>query len=411
MDQVRVTFSLDRPARTLVGGSAVVAVGMAVAQLLGYAYNLVVSRALGPVGYGEVAALLSVVMVGAVPATAFQVVIARRTAMADSGHSAPTPAAEAIRAYLPWSLRLAAATGVGLALLTVPLTAVLRLTSPAHVLLTAAILAPFAITCGVEGALQGSQRYLPLSLVFAGTGVARFAGGAVGLSIGHSATAVLAGTAAGAVLAAVAAMTLAARPGGSHPRALLDRMAHELGHVMLTVGGLLALANLDLLLARAVLPAHDAGLYAAGSLATKAVYWAPQFVAVSVFARLTDPEERKRLLPRALAVVASIGIVATVLAAAAGGPLLRLLVGPAYSSLGSRLWLFCLLGGLLALVQLLVSSGIAAGDRRVALLVWGACAAEIALVVVGLNGSVTQVVTAALLASGALASAAFLARR
>ena len=407
MDQVRVTFSLDRPTRTLAGGGAVVAVGMAVAQLLGYAYNLLVSRSLGPVGYGEVAALLGVVMVGSVPAMALQVVVARRTATAPGRHSS----GDAVRAFLPWSLGLAAATGLGLALLTVPLTALLKLTSPVHVLLTAAILAPFAVTCAVEGALQGSLRYLPLSLVFAFTGVARFVGGALGLAVGHSVTAVLAGTAVGAVCAAALSAVATARPTGPFPHALLARLGAELGHVMVAVGGLLALTNLDLVLARIVLTPHEAGLYAAGSLATKAVYWAPQFVAVSVFARLTDPQVRRRLLPRALAVVAGIGALATVVAALAGGALLKLLVGPAYSAIGDELWLFCLLGGLLAMVQLMVSSGIAARDRRVALLVWGACVVEIVLVTVRLNGSVTQVVTAAVLAAAGLAVAAFTARR
>lgn len=411
-----MTFSLDRPARTLAGGSVVVAVGMAVAQLLGYAYNLLVSRSLGPIGYGEVAALLGVVVVGTVPATALQVVVARRTATAVADH----PPRDAVRAFGPATLGLAGLTALGLCLLALPLTALLHLTSPLHVVLSAAILAPFAVTSTVQGALQGTGRYLALSLVFAVTGVARFAGGAVGLAVGHSATAVLAGTAVAGVLSAAlcALAVLGVRTSGDAsaaadrpPHVLVEHLPAELGHVMVAVGGLLALTNLDLLLARAVLPAHDAGLYAAGSLATKAVYWAPQFVAVSVFPRLTDPQARRHLLPRALAVVAAIGAVATVVAALAGGPLLRLLVGPAYDAIGDQLWLFCLLGGLFAAVQLLVSSGMAARDRRVALLVWAACALEVLLVAVALHGSITQVVTAATLSTGALAVASFVARR
>jgi O-antigen/teichoic acid export membrane protein len=413
MSQVQVTSSLERPSgsplapRTLAGGSAVVAVGMAVAQLLGYAYNLVVSRSLGPVGYGEVAALLGVVVVGSVPATALQVVVARRTATAVGDH----PPGEALRAFWPVTLGLAVVTGGGLCLLAVPLTAVLHLTSVVHVLLTAAILAPFAVTSAVQGALQGTSRYLGLSVVFAVTGVARFAGGALGLLATHSVTGVLAGTAVGGALSATACAVAVLGTRSPAADGLLEHLPTELGHVMVAVGGLLALTNLDLLLARAVLPAHEAGLYAAGSLATKAVYWAPQFVAVSVFPRLTDPAERRRLLPRAMAVVAAIGGVATLLAAVAGGPLLRVLVGPAYDAVAGQLWIFCLLGALLAVVQLLVSSGIAARDRRVALLVWAACVLEVVLVVVVLNGSITQVVTAATMSVAALAVAAFAARR
>ena len=226
------------------------------------------------------------------------------------------PPGDAVRAFLPATLRLAVATGLGLCLLAVPLSAVLHLTSPVHVLLTAAILAPFAVTCAVEGALQGTQRYFALSVVFAVTGVARFAGGVGGLAAGHSATAVLAGTAVGGLVSAAVCAVVVARSGTTAPPGLLTHLPAELGHVMVAVGGLLALTNLDLLLARVVLSAHDAGLYAAGSLATKAVYWAPQFVAVSVFPRLTDPTARRRLLPRAMLVVGAIGAVATVVAAA-----------------------------------------------------------------------------------------------
>jgi O-antigen/teichoic acid export membrane protein len=178
--------------------------------------------------------------------------------------------------------------------------------------------------------------------------------------------------------------------------------ALELWHVVVAVGGLLALSNLDLLLARAYLPAQAAGLYAAGSLATKAVYWAPQFVAVTVFPRLTDPVARRRLMPVAVAVVAGIGLSATVLAALLGGRLIELLVGPAYTSLGNTLWAFCLLGGLLAVAQLFVSAALAVRDRTVARLVWAACVLEVALVGGLLHRSVFQVVGAATLSAAAL---------
>ena len=52
-----------RPARRVPRGGATVAVATAVANVLAYALSLVLSRQLGPVGFGQVAPLLAVVLV------------------------------------------------------------------------------------------------------------------------------------------------------------------------------------------------------------------------------------------------------------------------------------------------------------------------------------------------------------
>ena len=59
-----------------------VVVGLAAGNGLGYLLNLVASRRLGPDGYGALAALLGVILVGNVLALALQAVVARRTVVA-----------------------------------------------------------------------------------------------------------------------------------------------------------------------------------------------------------------------------------------------------------------------------------------------------------------------------------------
>jgi len=140
------------------------------------------------------------------------------------------------------------------------------------------------------------------------------------------------------------------------------------------------LASIDVPLARHYLPPAEVGLYAVGALAARATYWAPQFVPVSVFSRLTDHEHRRRLLPRAMAVVAGIGAVATLAAALLARPLLGVVFGAQYASLAASLWWFALLGSLQAVAQLLISAGIAAGDRLTPIVVWLGVAIELALV-------------------------------
>src|ERR687891_800566 len=60
----------------------VVAPAMAAANALNYAFNLVMSRLLGPADYGALGALLALVLVGTVPGVALQAVVARHTTLA-----------------------------------------------------------------------------------------------------------------------------------------------------------------------------------------------------------------------------------------------------------------------------------------------------------------------------------------
>src|SRR4029453_9904170 len=82
----------------------VIAPAMAAANLPNYAFNLVMSRPLGPAAYGALGALLALVLVGTVPGVALQAVVARHTTLAggDVGRL--------------WSRALMAGVGVGAAL-------------------------------------------------------------------------------------------------------------------------------------------------------------------------------------------------------------------------------------------------------------------------------------------------------
>src|SRR5512132_1104720 len=87
----------------------VVAPAMAAANALNYAFNLVMSRLLGPADYGALGALLALVLVGTVPGVAFQAVVARHTALAGA----------ATGRLWSWVLVAAAVAGVALGLLAV----------------------------------------------------------------------------------------------------------------------------------------------------------------------------------------------------------------------------------------------------------------------------------------------------
>jgi O-antigen/teichoic acid export membrane protein len=141
-----------------------------------------------------------------------------------------------------------------------------------------------------------------------------------------------------------------------------------------------ALSNADVIVARNVLDAHDAGLYAGGLILTKAVLFMPQFVVVLAFPAMASATERRQALTRGLGLVAALGVVAIGGAWLLSGVALVFVGGDDYVEIQDRLWLFAVLGTTLAMLQLLVYSVLARQGQRSVYLVW---AALVALVVAG----------------------------
>jgi O-antigen/teichoic acid export membrane protein len=117
--------------------------------------------------------------------------------------------------------------------------------------------------------------------------------------------------------------------------------------------------------------------------------------------------DRRRLLGRSALVVAAVG--APLVAGAALAPQLaaRLSFGEAYLDVGPTLPLFAALGTGLALVQLVLFTGMATADRGLYRLPLAAVAAEATLVALFLHGSVAEIVGAALAVVAALLATGF----
>ena len=91
----------------------------------------------------------------------------------------------------------------------------------------------------------------------------------------------------------------ALRRGAEPRRALSDDHARrpdprESLHNSQALLAFFALSNVDIIVARNVLTAHDAGLYAGGLILTKAVLFLPQFVVVVAFPSMATAAERRR---------------------------------------------------------------------------------------------------------------------
>jgi hypothetical protein len=394
-----VTQPTTVPARSRGGGTAVVA-ALAAANGLGYLLTLVASRRLGPEGYGALAALQGVILIGNVLALALQAVVARRTVVAAA---LPGGVAGDDSAGAAWAGRLIRASAVvalvvGL-LAAAPLTRLLHLDSPMPAVLLAVTLGPLTLIGGQLGVLQGGERFHTLAQLYLVAGLGKVGGGVVGVLLTDSVTGTMVGTAAGTVLSAVAGAALVSRSQGRSDKdahTLSPGAARETVRATYSLGALFALANLDVVLARHFLEPRQAGLYAVGAVLAKGAFWFPSFVPVIAMPGLADPSRRRRTAALSLAAVTIAGALVTAATALFGELVVRLVGGGAYVSLSDRAWLFAANGALLAVVQLLLYSRLAGEDRRVSLPMWLIVAAEIAVISFWRHATVTDVVTTAL---------------
>lgn len=351
--------------------AAAVPVATVVANLAAYALLLAAAHLMSPARYGALSSLLGLLLVATVPMLALQTVAARRAA---SG--------EGLDGVVRGTVVVGLATATGLVAVSPALSRFLHLPSVTGVLFVAVAVPATAVLGTAMGVAQGRRQYRRLAVLVLVTTGSRSLGGLAGLLVRHAPVPTLAGIAAGVTLAAGAVAVTGAdaeRLTTFELRARTGVLA-EAAHAAHAHGSFLLLTSLDVLLARHVLSPTGAGVYAVGSVISRAALWLPQSVALIMFASLADSAHHRASARRAVLGVAAVGVLA-VLATALLGPLVVAVVGGSrYHVLDSHAWLFALLGSLLALVQLAVLAGLA--QRRVgrAALLWCTVVADLGAV-------------------------------
>lgn len=358
---------------TTTGRGAQVALAMAVMNVATYGFTIIAARLLGPVEYGGVAASMNLLLVVSVAALALQAAGARRVS-SDRGQVA---AIENVVRRVTW--HAAMAVGGGLLLLAPLIERGLRLDGLGTAVLLGITAIPLTLMGGQAGILQGERRWAALGAVYVAAGVPR-------LLIG---TALLVGSPG--EFEAVLAVCLGSIPpvlvGGwalRGRRATVASPAPEHGERAILVESLansqallafFALSNLDVVMARTALGAHDSGLYAGGLILTKAMLFLPQFVVVIAFPSLARVQDRAGTLARSIAFIVCLGALGTLAARLLPDLALIFIGGDDFSEITDALWLFALLGTVLAVLQLLVYSVLARQGRRSSVLVWAALVA------------------------------------
>jgi biofilm PGA synthesis N-glycosyltransferase PgaC len=281
----------SRPLREGLLGNAIWLSGaLWAANVAAYLINLMLGRRLGPLGYSAAASMISLYVLVSIPGAGMQAVIARDTAAGSA------PNGRALVHAISWAV-LASLLVLALA----PWLALFLHLSFWDVAMLAPATGLTLLLGRQRGILQGLGRFRALA-----TGVATEAWGrlilcGLLLSVIGTLSVPLAFAAASALVLASLVRTRVASPVAAQAPTL------SIGTLVTTaaaLGLITAFFNVDVLVARHLLPAAEASQYAALSLLVRGQFYlssAIGSVLLTSVARTTDPIHRRLLLARALA--------------------------------------------------------------------------------------------------------------
>jgi O-antigen/teichoic acid export membrane protein len=354
----------------------VIAVSMGVMNVAAYGFTIVAARLLGPRDFGAFAALMGLLLVIMVVSLALQATAARRIA------AAPDHVHQIESVILRVGFQAALGMGALCLVLAPVIDTVVRLDSLPTAALTAFAAAPLTMMGAQAGILQGERRWRPLAMIYLAVGIPRLVVGTAMIVWRPTEFAALLGV----VLASYApvivgwlALRHAREPGEHSTDHSVRSLWHETFHNSNTLLAFFALSNVDILVARNVLEARDAGLYAGGLILVKAVLFLPQFVVVLAFPSMSDASAARATLFKSIVVVTVLGAAAALGTAVLSGLAVVFVGGHEYSTIQNELWVFALLGTVLSTLQLLIYSVLARQARRAVVLVWAALLAVVAV--------------------------------
>jgi O-antigen/teichoic acid export membrane protein len=382
-------------------GATVMGVLTLLASATMYASNLIFSRLLEPASYGDLTALLALLVVLTVPTGAAQTVIAERVAsyMADGRVDRVR---YLIRHALAHVTIIALVVGV-LYTMAIPLVEQLlqlQAVGPA-IALAPLVMLSFLFPVAL-GALQGMDRYLAFGLFMLAGAVSRIAFGVpwAATTQGGSGGAI-AGQALGVavVLAGTAWLLrddLIGRGTGAATSGLRRRPDARTVSASLAFIGFAFISNFDILLAKLFMAADDVGQYAALSTIGKIIMFLPAAIAVVMVPNAARARHSRAETARVLRVAAVLVVITTALAAVPAALAPELVVstmfGDEYRPATDGVLPIVCAGAGLALLYLLVVYTVAIEDRRWTILI----GLGIALQVVGIalfHSSPAQVAT------------------
>jgi O-antigen/teichoic acid export membrane protein len=366
-------------------------VGLAlIASGLNYASNLIFSRLLEPASYGDLMALLALLVIITVPTAAAQTVLAERVA----SHVAAGQLARVrylVRHAIAHVSVIALIAGV-VYVASIPLVVdllELQATGPAIALAPLVVLS-FLLPVAL-GTLQGMDRYLAFGCMLLAIAGSRIAFGVpwAAMPTGGSGGAI-AGQALGVGVVLVGAAwlmrrELIGRGTGAATSGLRRKPDVRTVSAGLALVAFAVISNLDLLLAKLFLSSHEVGLYAALSTIGKVVMFLPAAIAVVMVPNAARARHTRNDTGRVLRIAGLLVLLTTAIAAIpavlAPSFVVEAMFGADYRDATEGVLPIVCAGAGMALLYLLVIYSVAIEDRR-----WvGLLGAGIVLQIIGVS--------------------------
>lgn len=369
-----------------------------------YVFHFVVSRALGPAGYGAVTSLISLVALASIPASVLSMVIVRFAAqfhaLGESGKLAALYARVVQAGFVLFPAVLLAAV-----LLRDALSSYLRLGDPVLAVLCGVILAAALLNTIARSIVQGVQdfrRYV-VSLMVETAGKALF--GIVLVELGFG----VRGATTGYLIAVVASLAYTFSAVRAHTSAAREPLHMDLRRLLQTAGAIglgsaatTVLTNVDVVLVKHYYDPHTAGLYGVLSLTGKVVLFVlgtlPTVLLPKASAHASRGESPLHFLYRAFAAAGAISAVALAVTLLVPGLAIRALAGGAFTSVAPLLAEYTLAMVFLGAATIVAAFKIALHRFDFVAGLWAAIVLEIGLVAV-FHDSLASAVHAVLAAS------------
>lgn len=372
----------------MVGGvraGAIVLSGVIALNAGNYLFHLIAARRLGPARYGDLATLITLSSLISLPLGGVQIWVARYVAQREAAEDA-----DAIRWFvrrLSLSLGLlGAACSLLFIGLSWPIQQALGIASLSAVVLTALTVFPALVTPLPWGVAQGLQRFGLVALAYASGPVARLLLVGIAFEVGMQVE--------GAMLATLASMLVALtipivalrgwwRPSSS-AELHLDRtpIVRSLVPVMIGLLAMTALTSDDVVVAKAALTSHEAGIYGSASLVGRVILYLPSAIITvllpRVAARVASRRATEDLLRRSVAVTLAFCVSGTLVYAAVGVPITRIAFGTKYTEAGHLLWLFGVAMTAFAILNVLLIYHLALEQARMSWLLLGGALVQVA---------------------------------
>jgi len=312
--------------RRILSGGLIMLVSTVLSAGMNFMYNVHVAQKLGPSEFGHVATALTLLLLSTSVMLSFQIVCAKFVARNETSSAK----AGVFHALMSRAWKVSILVGLGLVLLSKPLTRFLHFPSVWIVVLMAVAIA-FYIPVGVKrGGFQGTCSFPLLAtnftlesavkLILAFALVWKF--GAIGAVVAIAASEV-----AAFVLPRVDPMLR--QPGTDFVRA----GSREGVQAIVFFVGQAIIMNIDLLLVKHYFPSYEAGQYAAVALVGRVLFYASWAVIHAMFpiaAQNGEGKPSRAVLAVPLALVGSIFLGFLVVLSIAPGTVMKTLFGPGF---------------------------------------------------------------------------------